>query len=99
MGATDNAVIGEGVANLLDPWLLKIVVDNVLKSQSTHGWLNHLIFSVTGENKLACHHLSTARRCRCQMKPKSVFALRRSLEPHVADRAIRRDLLIRTWSS
>lgn len=47
------AVIGEGVANLLDPWPLKIVVDNVLKSQSTHGWLNHLIYSVAGDNKLA----------------------------------------------
>ena len=37
------AVIGEGIANLLEPWPLKIVLDNVLKSRSTHGWLNHLI--------------------------------------------------------
>jgi ATP-binding cassette subfamily B protein len=39
------AVIGETVANLLEPWPLKIVLDNVLKSRSTHGWLNHLVLS------------------------------------------------------
>ena len=27
-------MIGESVANLLEPWPLKIVLDNVLKSQS-----------------------------------------------------------------
>ena len=31
------AVIGEGIANLLEPWPLKIVLDNVLKSHSGHG--------------------------------------------------------------
>ena len=34
------AVIGEGIANLLEPWPLKIVLDNVLKSRDMHGWLN-----------------------------------------------------------
>ena len=37
------AVVGEGVANLLEPWPLKIVLDNVLKSKSTQGWLNSWI--------------------------------------------------------
>ena len=32
------AAIGGGVANLLEPWPLKVVLDNVLKSQPAHGW-------------------------------------------------------------
>ncbi len=47
------AVIGEGITNLLEPWPLKIVLDNVLRSRPTHGWLNNLILSIAGENKLA----------------------------------------------
>ena len=47
------AVIGEGIANLLQPWPLKVVLDNVLKSREMHGWLNHLIFSAAGDDKLA----------------------------------------------
>src|SRR6266446_10574876 len=46
------AVIGEGVANLLEPWPLKVVLDNVLKPRPAHGWLNGLIFSIAGEDKL-----------------------------------------------
>jgi ATP-binding cassette subfamily B protein len=47
------AAIGEGIANLLDPWPLKIVLDDVLRSQHTHGWLNRFIFSTFGSDKLA----------------------------------------------
>src|SRR5215831_7027322 len=47
------AVVGEGVANLLQPWPLKLVLDNVLKSQPIHGWLNPLVLSITGSDKLA----------------------------------------------
>jgi subfamily B ATP-binding cassette protein MsbA len=46
------AVIVEGIASLLEPWPLKIVLDNVLKSRPIHGWLNHLIVSTVGEDKL-----------------------------------------------
>ena len=46
------AVIGEGVANLLAPWPLKVVLDNVLKSRSNSGWLNHLILSWFSGDKL-----------------------------------------------
>src|SRR5215831_16094229 len=46
------AVIGEGVANLLEPWPLKVVLDNVLRNKQTGGWLNHFIASVTGNDKL-----------------------------------------------
>ena len=49
------AVIGETIADLLQPWTLKIVFDNVLKSGSLrgHGWLNHLILATVGTNRLA----------------------------------------------
>lgn len=41
------AVLGETAANLLEPWPLKIVLDNVLKGRPIHGWLNPLILSVS----------------------------------------------------
>lgn len=47
------AVIGEGAANLLEPWPLKIVFDNVLKARPIHGWLNPLILSLAGTDKFA----------------------------------------------
>src|ERR1044072_5784632 len=47
------AVAGEGIANLLQPWPLKVVLDNVLKSKATSGWLNQFIFSKIDGNKLA----------------------------------------------
>ncbi len=48
------AAIGETIANLLDPWPLKIVLDNVLRQKpATHGWLNQAIFSLTHGDKLA----------------------------------------------
>jgi ATP-binding cassette subfamily B protein len=46
------AVIGEGIANLLEPWPLKVVLDNVLKNKETGGWLNHFVASVAGSDKL-----------------------------------------------
>src|SRR4051812_27450809 len=47
------AVVGEGMANLLEPWPLKIVLDSVLRSHPPHGWLNRLIQSSVGSDKLA----------------------------------------------
>lgn len=48
------AVVVEGIGNLLEPWPLKIVVDNVLKSNANqHGWLNQFIHSTVGDDKLA----------------------------------------------
>ena len=37
------AAVGEGIANLLEPWPLKIVLDNVLRGRQIHGWLNPFI--------------------------------------------------------
>jgi len=47
------AAIGEGIVSLLEPWPLKIVIDDVLKSHPGHGWLNHLVVSTVGDDKLA----------------------------------------------
>jgi len=47
------AVIGEGAANLLEPWPLKIVLDDVFKTRQVHGWLNRLIYSTVGYDKIA----------------------------------------------
>src|SRR5215831_5377001 len=47
------AVAGEGLAELLQPWPLKIVFDNVLQSQvHHHGWLAHRLLSTNGGDRL-----------------------------------------------
>jgi len=52
LGVGILAVIGEGIANLLEPWPLKVVLDIVLKSRQSSGWLNHFILSAIGQDKL-----------------------------------------------
>ena len=47
------AVVGEGIADLLQPWPLKIVLDNVLQSREIHGWLNRFILATAGTDKVA----------------------------------------------
>jgi subfamily B ATP-binding cassette protein MsbA len=47
------AAIGEGVANLLEPWPLKIVLDSVLRERSTNGWIDGIIHSFAGTNRYA----------------------------------------------
>src|SRR5260221_8680004 len=54
------APVGDGVANLFEPWPLKVFLYNVLKSQPAHGWLNQLILSAAGEDKLAVLKLAAA---------------------------------------
>ena len=47
------AVVGEGVADLLQPWPLKLILDNVLRAHPMEGWLNDLILANVGADKLA----------------------------------------------
>ncbi len=47
------AIAGESVANLLQPWPLKVVLDDVLRSRETHGWAMRLIHRVVGTDKMA----------------------------------------------
>jgi ATP-binding cassette, subfamily B, bacterial len=46
------AVIGEGIADLAEPWPLKVVLDTLLHSHSER-WLNKFILSIAGTNELA----------------------------------------------
>ena len=52
------AVIGESTTDLLQPWPIKIVLDNVLKSRHSQGWLSHLIQSTAGADPLAVLRLA-----------------------------------------
>ncbi len=47
------AVIGAGIANLLQPWPLKIVIDIVSGAKPLHGWLKHVIRFDLGQHKTA----------------------------------------------
>jgi subfamily B ATP-binding cassette protein MsbA len=47
------AVVVESAATLAEPWPLKVVLDNVLKSRPGHGWLAQLIFAAAGTDKVA----------------------------------------------
>jgi len=55
------AAIGEGIADIAQPWPLKIVLDNVLHQHSLkgHGWLNHLVVSTAGTDQWAVLRLAT----------------------------------------
>jgi ATP-binding cassette subfamily B protein len=47
------AVLGESVTDLLEPWPLKIVFDNVLGSKRLPDWLATLVYSTAGRDKLS----------------------------------------------
>ena len=47
------AVAGEGAANLLEPWPLKIVLDDVLRSRESHAWIMQRVHAFIGADKLA----------------------------------------------
>ncbi len=47
------AAVGEGIADLLGPWPLKLVFDDVLKTKQDSGWLNHLVYQIAGADRLA----------------------------------------------
>ncbi|MBV9670049.1 MAG: ABC transporter ATP-binding protein [Acidobacteriales bacterium] len=46
------AVLGEGIANLLEPWPLKLVLDEVLKSRPNSGWLWNFVHRTAGTERL-----------------------------------------------
>src|SRR5689334_9818005 len=47
------ALLAEGAMDLLEPWPLKIVFDNVIGSKKVPATLAGLVGSITGQNKLA----------------------------------------------
>jgi len=47
------AVLGETLADVLDPWPIKIVIDNLLLSKRLPHWLGAFVTHLFGNNKLA----------------------------------------------
>lgn len=42
------AIAGESIADVLQPWPLKIVLDDVITRKGGHGWLTHWIHRIAG---------------------------------------------------
>ena len=53
------AVIGETVADVLDPWPIKIVVDSILQSKKLPHWLSG-VEAIFGQNKMAMLNFAVA---------------------------------------
>src|SRR5262245_43185058 len=47
------AVIGESLTDLLEPWPLKIVFDNILGSKKPPAWMTEFVYSTIGQDKFA----------------------------------------------
>jgi len=47
------AIAGESFANLLQPWPLKIVLDDVLRSHQSHAWAMRIVHRLVGTDKVA----------------------------------------------
>ena len=44
------AIAGESIADVLQPWPLKIVLDDVITRKGGHGWLTHWIHRIAGND-------------------------------------------------
>jgi len=47
------AVIGESVTDLLEPWPLKIIFDNVLGNKHMPDWLAKIVYTTAGRDKMS----------------------------------------------
>ena len=47
------AIAGESIANLLQPWPLKLVLDDVLRSKESHAWTMRMIERFVSSDKIA----------------------------------------------
>lgn len=47
------AIAGESAANLLQPWPLKIVLDDVLRSHNSHAWTMKIVQRIVGTDAIA----------------------------------------------
>ncbi len=54
------AVLGETIADLLEPWPLKVVVDNILQSKPLPHWLAGIVSKFAGEDSLAILNFAVA---------------------------------------
>ena len=54
------AVLGETFSDVLEPWPIKIVIDNILQSKKLPGWLQGFVTSAFGNDKLAILNFAIA---------------------------------------
>jgi ATP-binding cassette subfamily B protein len=54
------AVLGETLTAILDPWPIKIVVDNILQSKKLPGLLGGIVTGLFGQNKYAILNFAVA---------------------------------------
>jgi subfamily B ATP-binding cassette protein MsbA len=54
------AVAGETIADVLQPWPIKIVIDNVVQSKRLPGWLDAIVAGVFAGNKYATLNFAVA---------------------------------------
>ena len=47
------AVLGETVTDILEPWPVKIVIDNILQSKKPSGWISAFVAHIFGQDKLS----------------------------------------------
>jgi subfamily B ATP-binding cassette protein MsbA len=47
------AALGGGLANLLEPWPVKMVLDNVLRPRPIQGWLHRVLLATVGTDRLS----------------------------------------------
>jgi len=54
------AVLGVTVTDIIEPWPIKIVVDNLLQSKKLPGWLGEFVSGIFGQDKLAILNFAVA---------------------------------------
>src|ERR1700739_216475 len=54
------AVLGETFSDVLEPWPIKIVIDNILQSKKLPGWLAGFVSGAFGHNKIAILYFAVA---------------------------------------
>src|SRR5258708_6030348 len=54
------AVLGETVTDVLEPWPIKVVVDNVLQSKGLPGWLGGVVTGIFGKEPYALVNFAVA---------------------------------------
>lgn len=54
------AVLGETLADVLEPWPVKIVVDNILQSKRLPHWLAGTVLEIFGQNKTSILNFAVA---------------------------------------
>ena len=53
LGVALLAVVGETATDLLEPWPLKVIIDNLLQSKPLPPWLTAIVIHTAGQNKYA----------------------------------------------